>query len=223
MLTEDATLDYAGNFAAVIASGPYPCAQRGQLFHRRRQRPGAGGRWRGRAGRRRLGQQARDGAFRAVVWLAVPAVNQQAGDLAKCLAAVHAQMFTETRADNERPSGTTIAGIWAPKGSRGPGHGLQCRRQSGLSLLQGPDRQGVPRPFSLSALAGRRPGGPRACQADDRAGAGHLRPAFAPISRRSRFCRVTQYLICTDGLSGVDAAVAHGAASGGVTELPRRL
>lgn len=33
---------------------------------------------------------------------------------------VHAQMFQETRTGSGKPSGTTIAGIWAPEGSHGP-------------------------------------------------------------------------------------------------------
>jgi len=46
--------------------------------------------------------------------------NQQAEAIGEVLASVHARMSTETRADNKRPSGTTIAGIWAPNGSKGP-------------------------------------------------------------------------------------------------------
>ena len=69
MLTEDWPTERRDRWTLPPSShlGHARAPQRGLLFHRRRQRPGAGGRWRGRAGRRRLGQPARGGAFRAGV------------------------------------------------------------------------------------------------------------------------------------------------------------
>ena len=52
--------------------------------------------------------------------LAGRSVHQQAQAIGEVLASVHARMSTETRADDKRPSGTTIAGIWAPNGAKGP-------------------------------------------------------------------------------------------------------
>ena len=52
--------------------------------------------------------------------LAGRSASKQAEAIGEAIAAVHARMSTETRADNKRPSGTTIAGIWAPNGAKGP-------------------------------------------------------------------------------------------------------
>ena len=52
--------------------------------------------------------------------LAGRSASEQAEAIGEVIAAVHARMSTETRADDKRPSGTTIAGIWAPNGAKGP-------------------------------------------------------------------------------------------------------
>jgi protein phosphatase len=52
--------------------------------------------------------------------LAGRSATSQAEAIGAVLASVHASLSAEMRADNKRPSGTTIAGIWAPDGSEGP-------------------------------------------------------------------------------------------------------
>ena len=52
--------------------------------------------------------------------LAGRSATSQAEAIGAVLASVHASLSAEMRADNKRPSGTTIAGIWAPNGSEGP-------------------------------------------------------------------------------------------------------
>ncbi len=127
-------------------------------------------------------------------------IDQQAA-IAEVLAAVHAQMFTETRADNERPSGTTIAGIWAPKGSRGPATVFNVGDSPVFHFSKGRIAK-VSRDHSLYQLwldggrVGREPAKRMIVQAlgiSDQ-----LSPFIAPLT----LLPGDAVLICTDGLSG---------------------
>src|SRR4051812_48063625 len=121
--------------------------------------------------------------------------------IAEVLAAVHAQMFTETRAEGDRPSGTTIAGLWAPKGSKGPATVFNVGDSSVFHFSNGKIAK-VSRDHSLYQLwldggrMGREPAKRMIVQAlgiSDR-----ITPFITPITLLSG----DAVLICTDGLSG---------------------
>jgi protein phosphatase len=149
-----------------------------------------------------------DGAWasKRAVELFVPAladadaVNPQER-IGEVLTAVHGQMFRETRADGERPSGTTIAGIWAPRGSAGPATVFNVGDSSVFHFSKGRIAK-VSRDHSLYQLwldggrVGREPAKRMIVQAlgiSDQ-----LSPYIAPLALSPG----DAILICTDGLSG---------------------
>lgn len=130
----------------------------------------------------------------------MPAGNQQDA-VGQALADIHAQMFVETRADSGRPSGTTIAGIWAPKGSKGPATVFNVG-DSPIFHFSGGRITKVSRDHSLYQLwldggrVGREPAKRMIVQAlgiSDQ-----LTPFIAPLTLSPG----DRVLICTDGLSG---------------------
>jgi protein phosphatase len=133
--------------------------------------------------------------------LAGRSANQQAEAIGDVLAAVHARMSTETRADNKRPSGTTIAGIWAPNGSKGPATVFNVG-DSAVFHFSGGRVTKVSRDHSLYQLwldggrVGREPAKRMIVQAMGISDP--LSPYIAPLSLSPG----DTILICTDGLSG---------------------
>ena len=152
-----------------------------------------------------------DGAWasKRAMELFVPCLAEASADdpqaaIAQVLASVHGQMFTETRAENERPSGTTIAGIWAPKGSRGPAAVFNVGDSPVFHFSKGRITK-VSRDHSLYQLwldggrVGREPARRMIVQAlgiSDQ-----LTPFIAPLTLSPG----DRVLICTDGLSGAIA------------------
>lgn len=149
-----------------------------------------------------------DGAWasKRAVELFVPALSDASAInpqdvIGEVLASVHGRMFRETRADNERPSGTTIAGIWAPKGSAGPATVFNVGDSSVFHFSQGRIAK-VSRDHSLYQLwldggrVGREPAKRMIVQAlgiSDQ-----LSPHIVPLT----LLPGDAVLICTDGLSG---------------------
>ena len=134
--------------------------------------------------------------------LADKSSSRQAEAIAEVIAAVHARMSTETRADNKRPSGTTIAGIWAPNGSKGPATVFNVGDSSVFHFSKGRIAK-VSRDHSLYQLwldggrVGREPARRMIVQALGISDP--LSPFIAPLSLSPG----DAILICTDGLSGV--------------------
>lgn len=131
----------------------------------------------------------------------VSAATQEAA-IGKVLASVHAQMFSETRADGDKPSGTTIAGIWAPKGSKGEATVFNVGDSSVFHISKGRIVK-VSHDHSLYQLwldggrVGREPAKRMIMQAlgiSDQ-----LTPFIAPLA----LLPGDAVLICTDGLSGL--------------------
>jgi len=127
--------------------------------------------------------------------------NQQAEAIGEVLASVHARMSTETRADNKRPSGTTIAGIWAPNGSKGPATVFNVGDSPVFHFSKGRIAK-VSRDHSLYQLwldgcrVGREPAKLMNVQALGISDP--LSPYIAPLSLSPG----DAILICTDGLTG---------------------
>lgn len=126
--------------------------------------------------------------------------NQQAA-IAEVLASIHAQMFAETRADDETPSGTTIAGIWAPNGAMGPATVFNVGDSPVFHFSNGRIAK-VSRDHSLYQLwldggrVGREPARRMIVQALGISDL--LAPFIAPLTLSPG----DRVLICTDGLSG---------------------
>jgi protein phosphatase len=130
----------------------------------------------------------------------VSTINQQEA-IGEALASVHRRMFQETRADNEKPSGTTIAGIWAPKGSAGPATVFNVGDSAVFHFSKGRIAK-ISRDHSLYQLwldggrVGREPAKRMIVQAlgiSDQ-----LSPFIAPLT----LLPGDAVLLCTDGLSG---------------------
>ncbi len=130
----------------------------------------------------------------------MPAGNQQEA-IGQVLAEIHAQMFAETRADNARPSGTTIAGIWAPQGSNGPATVFNVG-DSPVFHFSGGRIAKISRDHSLYQLwldggrVGREPAKRMIVQALGISN--QLTPFIAPLTLSPG----DRVVICTDGLSG---------------------
>ena len=131
----------------------------------------------------------------------VSAATQEAA-IGQVLATVHSQMFSETRADGDKPSGTTIAGIWAPTGSKGAATIFNVGDSPVFHISQGRIAK-VSRDHSLYQLwldggrVGREPAKRMIVQAlgiSDQ-----LTPFIAPLA----LLPGDAVLICTDGLSGI--------------------
>lgn len=133
--------------------------------------------------------------------LAAASTGNQEAAVAQVLASVHGQMFTETRAEGERPSGTTIAGIWAPQGSSGPATVFNVGDSPVFHFSKGRITK-VSRDHSLYQLwldggrVGREPAKRMIVQALGISDS--LTPFIAPLSLSPG----DRVLICTDGLSG---------------------
>lgn len=133
--------------------------------------------------------------------LAGRSADKQAEAIGEVIAAVHARMSTETRAGNKRPSGTTIAGIWAPHGSKGPATVFNVGDSPVFHFSKGRIAK-VSRDHSLYQLwldggrVGREPARRMIVQALGISDP--LSPFIAPLSLSSG----DAILICTDGLSG---------------------
>jgi protein phosphatase len=134
--------------------------------------------------------------------LAGRSASRQSEAIGEVLASVHARMSTETRADNKRPSGTTIAGIWAPNGAAGPATVFNVGDSPVFHFSQGRIAK-VSRDHSLYQLwldggrVGREPAKRMIVQALGISDP--LTPYIAPLT----LSRGDRILICTDGLSGV--------------------
>jgi protein phosphatase len=150
-----------------------------------------------------------DGAWasKRVVELFAPAlagqsVNRQAEAIGEVLAAVHARISSETRVEGKRPSGTTIAGIWAPNGAKGPATVFNVGDSSVFHFSKGRIAK-VSRDHSLYQLwldggrVGREPAKRMIVQALGISDL--LSPFIAPLA----LFPGDTILICTDGLSGV--------------------
>jgi protein phosphatase len=117
------------------------------------------------------------------------------------LAAVHDRMFQETRADGAKPSGTTIAGIWAPKGNAGPATVFNIGDSSVFHYSKGRIAK-VSRDHSLYQLwldggrVGREPAKRMIVQALG------ISDQVSPFIARLTLLPGDIILICTDGLSG---------------------
>jgi protein phosphatase len=133
--------------------------------------------------------------------LAGLSVTEQAQAIGEVLATVHARMSTETRTDNKRPSGTTIAGIWAPNGSKGPATVFNVGDSPVFHFSKGRIAK-VSRDHSLYQLwldggrVGREPAKRMIVQALGISDP--LSPYIAPLA----LAPGDTILICTDGLSG---------------------
>jgi len=133
--------------------------------------------------------------------LAGRSADPQAEAIAEVLASVHARMSTETRADNKRPSGTTIAGIWAPNGAKGPATVFNVGDSPVFHFSKGRIAK-VSRDHSLYQLwldggrVGREPAKRMIVQALGISDP--LSPYIAPLS----LLPGDTILFCTDGLSG---------------------
>ncbi len=133
--------------------------------------------------------------------LAGLSVNEQAQAIGEVLATVHARMSTETRTDNKRPSGTTIAGIWAPNGTKGPATVFNVGDSPVFHFSKGRIAK-VSRDHSLYQLwldggrVGREPAKRMIVQALGISDP--LSPYIAPLA----LAPGDTILICTDGLSG---------------------
>jgi serine/threonine protein phosphatase PrpC len=134
--------------------------------------------------------------------LAARAVPDQQKAITETLAAVHGQMFEETRAKRDAPSGTTIAGVWAPQGSRGPAVLFNVGDSSVFHFSSGKLTK-LSHDHSLYQLwldggqVGREPAKRMIMQAlgiSER-----VLPFVAPLTLAAG----DAVLICTDGLSGV--------------------
>ncbi|HZQ39654.1 MAG TPA: SpoIIE family protein phosphatase, partial [Rhizomicrobium sp.] len=134
--------------------------------------------------------------------LAGRSASDQANAISEVIAAVHARMSTETRADNKRPSGTTIAGIWAPDGAKGPATVFNVGDSPVFHFSKGRIAK-VSRDHSLYQLwldggrVGREPAKRMIVQALGISDP--LSPFIAPLSLSPG----DTILICTDGLTGV--------------------
>src|SRR3954462_7894680 len=130
----------------------------------------------------------------------VSASNQEEA-IGETLASIHARMFRETRADGEKPSGTTIAGFWAPKGSKGPATAFNVGDSAVFHFSKGRIAK-VSRDHSLYQLwldggrVGREPAKRMIVQAMGISDP--LSPYIAPLLLSPG----DTILICTDGLSG---------------------
>jgi protein phosphatase len=117
------------------------------------------------------------------------------------LESVHGQMFTETRAEEGKPSGTTIAGIWAPKGSAGPATVFNVGDSAVFHISKGQFTK-VSRDHSLYQLwldggrLGREPAKRVIMQALG------ISDQLSPYIVQTRLLPGDVVLICTDGLSG---------------------
>lgn len=136
--------------------------------------------------------------------LAAKSAADQKLVISEVLTAVHTQMFAETRAENGKPSGTTIAGIWAPEGVKGPATVFNVGDSSVFHLSAGKISK-VSHDHSLYQLwldggrVGREPAKRTIMQAlgiSDQ-----LAPFIAPLA----LLPGDAVLICTDGLSGLMA------------------
>jgi protein phosphatase len=134
--------------------------------------------------------------------LAQASAATQEETIGAALAAVHGQMVQETRADGAKPSGTTIAGVWAPKGGIGPASVFNVGDSSVFHFSKERIAK-VSRDHSLYQLwldggrVGREPAKRMIVQAlgiSDR-----LSPFIVPLA----LLPGDAILICTDGLSGV--------------------
>lgn len=202
MLTEDATLDDSDtrNFAAVSHPGHVrPRNEDSYLIVAGKGlalvADGVGGQGDGAWASKRAAE------------LFAPALSEasaadQEEKIGTALVAVHGRMFQETRADGAKPSGTTIAGIWAPKGNAGPATVFNVGDSSVFHYSKGRIAK-VSRDHSLYQLwldggrVGREPGKRMIVQAlgiSDQ-----VSPYIAPLT----LLPGDAILICTDGLSGV--------------------
>ena len=117
------------------------------------------------------------------------------------LQSVHGQMFTETRARGGKPSGTTIAGLWAPQGSTGPVTIFNVGDSPVFHLSQGKMGK-VSKDHSLYQLwvdggrTGREPAKRTILQALG------ISDQLTPHLASFRALPGDMVLICTDGLSG---------------------
>lgn len=117
------------------------------------------------------------------------------------LESVHARMFAETRAEEGRPSGTTIAGIWAPKGSAAPATIFNVGDSAVFHVSKGQLTK-VSRDHSLYQLwldggrLGREPAKRVIMQALG------ISDQLSPYIVQLRLLPGDVVLICTDGLSG---------------------
>lgn len=149
-----------------------------------------------------------DGAWasKRAVELFVPALADASGAdqqevIGQALAAVHGRMFRETRADSERPSGTTIAGFWAPKGSAGPATVFNVG-DSSVFHFSGGRIVKVSHDHSLYQLwldggrVGREPAKRMIVQALG------ISDTIAPFMTPLALSSGDAVLVCTDGLSG---------------------
>jgi len=133
--------------------------------------------------------------------LAGCSASKQAEAIGEVIAAVHARMSTETRAGNKRPSGTTIAGIWAPNGAKGPATVFNVGDSPVFHFSKGRIAK-VSRDHSLYQLwldggrVGREPAKRMIVQALGISDP--LSPFIAPLSLSPG----DTILICTDGLTG---------------------
>lgn len=136
--------------------------------------------------------------------LAGQSANRQAEAIGEVLAAVHARISSETRVEGKRPSGTTIAGIWAPNGAKGPATVFNVGDSSVFHFSKGRIAK-VSRDHSLYQLwldggrVGREPAKRMIVQALGISDL--LSPFIAPLT----LAPGDTILICTDGLSGVMA------------------
>jgi protein phosphatase len=116
------------------------------------------------------------------------------------LESVHSQMFTETRAEQGKPSGTTIAGIWAPKGSAAPATVFNVGDSAVFHISRGQFTK-VSRDHSLYQLwldggqLGREPAKRVIMQALG------ISDQLSPYIVQLRLLPGDVVLICTDGLS----------------------
>jgi protein phosphatase len=136
--------------------------------------------------------------------LAGQSANRQSEAIGEVLATVHARISSETRVESKRPSGTTIAGIWAPNGSKGPATVFNVGDSSVFHFSKGRIAK-VSRDHSLYQLwldggrVGREPAKRMIVQALGISDL--LSPFIAPLT----LAPGDTILICTDGLSGVMA------------------
>jgi protein phosphatase len=119
----------------------------------------------------------------------------------EALRAVHERLSSETRAQSGKPSGTTIAGVWAPVGSRAPATIFNIG-DSSVFHFSGGDLTKVSRDHSLYQLwldggrTGREPAKRVITQALGISG--QLSPYIIQIRLRPG----DAVLVCTDGMSG---------------------
>jgi serine/threonine protein phosphatase PrpC len=130
--------------------------------------------------------------------------------------AVHAQMCAENPTRQDRPSGTTIAGIWAPQGSRGPMTVFNVGDSSIFHSSKGKMAK-LSRDHSLYQLwldggsVGREPAKRLITQALG------ISEQLTPHIATFRLSPEDTVLLCTDGLSGVMAVERIEAFLAGVT------